>query len=51
MFVVILFILVLLAVCTTTRLFKAADYGDVVTYITFLFISSGLITGIIFLLK
>lgn len=51
MFVVMLFILVLLAVCTTTMLFKAADYGDVVSYITFLFISSGFITGIIFLLK
>lgn len=51
MFVVMLFILVLLTVCTTTMVFKAADDGDVVSYITFLFISSGFITGIIFLLK
>ena len=51
MFVVMLFILVLLAVCTTTMLFKAADDGDVVSYIVFLFISSLCITGIIFLLR
>lgn len=51
MFVVMIFALVVLTVCTTTMVFKAADYGDMVSYITFLLISSGLITGIIFLLR
>ena len=48
---VMIFTLVFLTVCTVTMLFRAADYGDVVSYIVFLFISSGLITGIIFLLR
>ena len=51
MFVVMLFILVLLTVCTTTMVFKAVDYGDAVSYIVFLFISSVCIAGIIFLLR
>lgn len=51
MFMVMVFALVLLTVCSLAMVFAAADYGDVVSYITFLLISSGLITGIIFLLR
>lgn len=51
MFVVIIFVLVVLTVCSLAMVFAAADYGDMVSYITFLLISSGLITGIIFLLR
>ncbi len=42
--------MVVIAVCSLTMVFKAVDYGDVVSYIVFLFISSMCITGIIFLL-
>lgn len=43
--------MVVIAVCSLTMVFKAVDYGDVVSYIVFLFISSMCITGIIFLLR
>ena len=43
--------MVVIAVCTLTMVFRAAEYGDVVSYIVFLFISSLCITGIIFLLR
>lgn len=43
--------MVVIAVCSLTMVFKAVDYGDAVSYIVFLFISSMCITGIIFLLR
>ena len=43
--------MVVIAVCSLTMVFKAVDYGDVVSYIVFLFISSMCITGNIFLLR
>lgn len=50
MILLILF-MVVIVVCSLTMVFKAVDYGDVVSYIVFLFISSVFITGIIFLLR
>lgn len=51
MLAALIFMLVVIAVCSLTMVFKAVDYGDVVSYIVFLFMSSGFITGIIFLLR
>lgn len=47
----LIFFMVVIAVCSLTMVFKAVDYGDAVSYIGFLFLSSVFITGIIFLLR
>ena len=52
MFAILIFLLVMLAVCSlTTMIFAAVEYGDAAPYTVFLFISSVCITGIIFLLR
>ena len=51
MLAALIFMLVVIAVCSLTMVFKAVDYGDAVSYTVFLFISSVCIAGIIFLLR